>query len=212
MSAIFQCADAIAASLASFQEAQSAGEKLSLGRPGAISRTSIFGSEDPIAFAIEAAGTITLCAQHQKRIVDDVLVLSKVDAKLIEIHPIDCQPGSLIENSLKMFSAELQANNSIMSFRIEDSIQEMGIDWVKLDPGRLLQVRHLSPRFLGSLSCSLKPSVAGDDQPLHECHQIYHGQSSEGNIGHNGRFRNLSFAEQRWRTISSPAHDRPRIR
>lgn len=131
LSAIFQCADAIAASLASFQEAQNAGGRSS----------SIFGGEDPITSAIEAAGTITLCAQHQKRIVDDVLVLSKVDANLIEIHPIDCQPGILIENSLKMFSAELLANNTIMSFEIEDSIQQLGIEWVKLDPGRLLQVR-----------------------------------------------------------------------
>ncbi|TLD27691.1 putative hsp90-like protein [Venturia nashicola] len=140
LSAIFQCADAIAASLASFQEARSAVETTSPRRPGAATRTSVFGSEDPITFAIEAAGTITLCAQHQKRIVDDVLVLSKVDANLIEIHPVDCQPGILIENSLKMFSAELVANNAIMSFNIEDSIYQLGIDWVKLDPGRLLQV------------------------------------------------------------------------
>lgn len=143
LSAIFQCADAIASALISFQEQETA-HRPPTERPGAVTRTSVFGNEDPIAFAIEAAGTITLCAQHQKRIVDDVLVLSKVDAKLIEIHPIDCQPGILIENSLKMFSAELQANNTQMSFEIEDSIQELEIDWVKLDPGRLLQVGVLS--------------------------------------------------------------------
>lgn len=174
LSAIFQCADAIAASLASLQEAQEGHDKPSCAKPGATTRTSVFGNEDPIAFAIEAAGTITLCAQHQKRIVDDVLVLSKVDAKLIEIHPIDCQPGILIENSLKMFSAELQANNTIMSFRIEDSIQELNIDWVKLDPGRLLQVRCFM-RYSLSRS-SLINLGTGDDQPLHKRHQIYHGQ------------------------------------
>lgn len=141
LSAIFQCADAIASALTTLQEFGHI--KSSSERSEAGTRTSVVGKEDPIAFAIEAAGTITLCAQHQKRIVDDVLVLSKVDAQLIEIHPIDCQPGVLIENSLKMFSAELQANNAHMSFVAEDSIRELGIDWVKLDPGRLLQVHLL---------------------------------------------------------------------
>jgi len=152
LSAIFQCADAIISALTSYQEI---GFK-SPSNGGRVTNASVFGAEDPIAYAIEAASTITLCAQHQKvlyylydcglplifvqRIVDDVLVLSKVDANLIEIHPIDCQPGILIENALKMFSAELQANGAQMTFNIEDSYQELKIDWVKLDPGRLLQV------------------------------------------------------------------------
>jgi signal transduction histidine kinase len=74
------------------------------------------------------------------RIVDDVLVLSKVDANLIEIHPIDVQPRVLVENTVKMFAAELVANKAQMTVTIEPSFTELQIDWVKLDPGRLLQV------------------------------------------------------------------------
>jgi hypothetical protein len=35
--------------------------------------------------AMEAAQTILYCVEHQKRIVDDVLTLSKLDADLLEI-------------------------------------------------------------------------------------------------------------------------------
>jgi signal transduction histidine kinase len=201
LSAIFQCADAIAASLASFQEGQETGGISSSARPGVITRTSVFGNEDPIAFAIEAAGTITLCAQHQKRIVDDVLVLSKVDAKLIEIHPIDCQPGVLVENSLKMFAAELQANNAIMSFRIEESIHALGIDWVKLDPGRLLQVclfflfAFCTELLVISDSIPLILVRIGDDKSLYKCHQVHYGQRGEEDFGYNGCFKTLSFTK-----------------
>lgn len=112
---------------------------------------------EAIAYAIENAGTITLCAQHQKviwhlrrrmcgianrkqRIVDDVLVLSKVDANLIEVHPVDVQPRVLIENAIKMFAAELAANQAKMTLDIESSFDEHSVDWVKLDPGRVLQI------------------------------------------------------------------------
>lgn len=41
---------------------------------------------------IDAAQTITLCAQHQKRIVDDILSVSKLDSQLLIVTPVDCQP------------------------------------------------------------------------------------------------------------------------
>jgi len=67
-------------------------------------------------------------------------VLSKVDANLIEIHPVDVQPRVLIENAIKMFAAELAANQAIMTLKIEPSFELNAVDWVKLDPGRVLQV------------------------------------------------------------------------
>jgi signal transduction histidine kinase len=46
----------------------------------------------------------------------------------------------LVENAVKMFAAELVANEARMTFELEPSFTELKIDWVKLDPGRLLQV------------------------------------------------------------------------
>jgi CheY-like chemotaxis protein len=69
-----------------------------------------------------------------------VLVLSKVDANLIEIHPVEVQPRVLIQNTIKMFAAELAANKAQMTLEMEPSFQELQVDWVTLDPGRLLQI------------------------------------------------------------------------
>ena len=67
-------------------------------------------------------------------------MLSKVDAHLIEIHPIEVQPRTLIENAIKMFAAELAANKAKMTLEIEQSFHDLAVRWVKLDPGRLLQI------------------------------------------------------------------------
>jgi signal transduction histidine kinase len=149
LSAIFQCADAIINSLSAFQQ-QVKSEMPELTPVASrdsqqAQTTSYVGSLEPkvaeaIAHAVENAGTIALCAQHQRRIVDDVLVLSKVDARLIEIHPVEVQPRVLLENAIKMFAAELAANKARMTLEIEQSFIDLQVDWVKLDPGRLLQI------------------------------------------------------------------------
>lgn len=89
---------------------------------------------------VEAANTISLCANHQKRIVDDILTLSKLDSKLLLVTPVDVQPVVVVERVLKMFEAELRSHDIKGEFHIEQSYQDMGADWCKLDPSRLLQV------------------------------------------------------------------------
>ena len=135
LSAIFQCSDLIVAVLTRFQASRDAKKGFDSIEQGVATDL-----EDPIAAAIDAANTITLCAQHQKRIVDDVLCLSKIDSKLIQITPIDVQPRIMIENALKIFSAELAANKTQMGFIVEASFAKLEVDWVKLDPARLLQI------------------------------------------------------------------------
>ncbi|KIW04769.1 uncharacterized protein PV09_03960 [Verruconis gallopava] len=146
LSAIFQCADAIVNALSILRQnvegtshpSQADSQGLESGARKRDGFPMTFS--EAIAHAIENAGTITLCAQHQRRIVDDVLVLSKVDAKLIEIHPVEVQPLALAEDAIRMFAAELAANKARMALDVEASFKELHINWVKLDPGRLLQV------------------------------------------------------------------------
>jgi len=84
--------------------------------------------------------TVALCAQHQKRIIDAILTLSKLDSDLLMITPVEVQPASLIPNALKMFDSELQKSDIEFRFRLEQSYLDLAVDWVKLDPSRLLQV------------------------------------------------------------------------
>ncbi|CAK7228217.1 hypothetical protein SBRCBS47491_006827 [Sporothrix bragantina] len=90
----------------------------------------------------EASSTITLCTNHQKRIVDDILTLSKLDSRLLPVTPIDVQPVMVIRGTLKMFEAELIAHDINCTFRVQPSYLDLvGFgNWAKLDPSRLNQV------------------------------------------------------------------------
>lgn len=90
--------------------------------------------------AVEASGTIALCAQHQKRIVDDVLTLSKLDSALLLVTPCDIMPKTVVHQALKMFDGEVQTAGIQLNLKIDESIEKLGVQWVKLDPSRLLQV------------------------------------------------------------------------
>jgi PAS domain S-box-containing protein len=127
LSAILQCADEIASTMNTYTLANEGPEKnenLKLALAGCL----------------EAANTITLCASHQKRIVDDILTLSKLDSQLLLVTPVDVQPLAVVQRVLKMFEGELNTNGIEMKFQVKNRYIDMGIDWVKLDPSRLLQV------------------------------------------------------------------------
>ena len=123
LSAILQCADEISATLSDFRSSGS--ERIS---------TELVNSN------IDAAQTIALCAQHQKRIVDDVLDLSKIDSAMLMVTPVDVQPLNVVQTALKMYEGEVQTAGITMEFVVSDSFKELDIDWVKLDPSRVLQV------------------------------------------------------------------------
>ncbi|KAF2087680.1 hypothetical protein K490DRAFT_16186, partial [Saccharata proteae CBS 121410] len=120
LSAIIQSADGILASLKSNDN--SAGN---------------IESQDII---VDAAQTIVLCTQHQKRIVDDILTLSKLDSNLLVIAPDIIQPVALVERAIKMFEAEMTNSGIDFTLRIHQSYKDLAITSVLLDPSRVLQV------------------------------------------------------------------------
>jgi PAS domain S-box-containing protein len=124
LSAILQCADEISATLSELRSTESLSE----------AQAAVVDS------SIDAAQTITLCALHQKRIVDDVLTLSKLDSAMLLVTPVDVQPATVVQKALKMFEGELQNADIVLEFNIHESFHSLRIDWVRLDPSRLLQV------------------------------------------------------------------------
>lgn len=123
LSAILQCADEISTILGDFRSSGSQTIDASV-----------------VADSIDAAQTIALCAQHQKRIVDDVLTLSKLDSAMLMVTPVDAQPLQVVQRALKMFEGEVQTAGIQMEFVLTDSFKKLNIDWVKIDPSRVLQV------------------------------------------------------------------------
>lgn len=123
LSAILQCSDEIASSL---MRVRQKGEKDL--------------SEETIANCLDAAQTISLCSQHQKRIVDDILTLSKLDSQLLLVTPVDAQPLTVVQRALKMHEGELQAADIQMKFVVDQTFRDLELDWVRFDPSRVLQV------------------------------------------------------------------------
>lgn len=125
LSAILQCADEVTTSLTDYR----------IHNPSADQIIS-----DLMDNSIDAAQTIALCAQHQKRIVDDILTLSKLDSALLLVTPCDIQPVTVVQRALKMFDGEVQTAGIKLDFKVDDSLRNLDINWVRLDPSRLLQV------------------------------------------------------------------------
>ncbi|KIX94747.1 uncharacterized protein Z520_09437 [Fonsecaea multimorphosa CBS 102226] len=124
LSAILQCADSITGSLSEMRDANG------LTQP----------QQEILDLTIDSAQTITLCAQHQKRIVDDVLTLSKLDSAMMAVTPVDTRPIAVVNKVLKMFDAELKTADIRLDLMIDSSFTAHQIDWVRIDPHRLSQV------------------------------------------------------------------------
>ena len=98
------------------------------------------------ASVIDFAQTILLCAQHQKRIVDDTLTLSKLESNLLLIAPDRIQPVALVERTMQMYDAELCEAGISHSILVQESYTNLNIDYVLLDTARLLQVSFVFAR------------------------------------------------------------------
>jgi signal transduction histidine kinase/AmiR/NasT family two-component response regulator len=96
-------------------------------------------AKDTIETHHEGAEIIMACAQHQKRIIDDVLTLSKLDSGLLVICPIEVQPVETIKQALNMFSSELIKSDIRLQYDLLPTYLAL-IDWVRLDPSRLTQI------------------------------------------------------------------------
>lgn len=96
--------------------------------------------QDTLKDALDAAETILFCTLHQKRIVDDILTLSKVDSGLLPMVTERAQPIQILDGVLKMFERELRASEIEMHFHIDPSFSENKLDWVKLDRSRFSQM------------------------------------------------------------------------
>nr|POF07025.1 hybrid signal transduction histidine kinase k [Quercus suber] len=97
-------------------------------------------TDDISANTLEAAQTIEYCASHIGNIVGDVLALSKLDSGLVGIHTTAVKPKEVIMNALKMFGSEARAKNINITCQEHQSMREHGIEWLLMDPNRVLQV------------------------------------------------------------------------
>jgi signal transduction histidine kinase/ActR/RegA family two-component response regulator len=99
-------------------------------KPDEISVTSI----------TEATETISLCIRHQKKIVNDVLTFSKLDASMLPLSPRKVQPQRHLTIPMAIFRPELRKHGIRFEYKADVSYAECGIDWVMADLDRMGQV------------------------------------------------------------------------
>jgi signal transduction histidine kinase/PAS domain-containing protein/ActR/RegA family two-component response regulator len=123
LSAITQCADSI---IMSFQDAKATSDEQSL--------------VELVKLNAEAAESILFCAAHQRRIIDDVLTLGKLDSRLLTIFPTVFQPPNLIDQALQMFKTEIEVNAIEVQKAVDEASALTDTLSVYGDISRLMQI------------------------------------------------------------------------
>lgn len=90
--------------------------------------------------SIEAVETIALCCQHQRRVIDDVLTLSKMNTNMLQINLDESDPLKVVSGVIRIFSGDAKKQGISLTTEVEDSMKEMDINHLLFDPGRLSQV------------------------------------------------------------------------
>jgi signal transduction histidine kinase len=137
LSALIGCADEIITSLSELRaKARSGGDSNDHSTHRSETLKYLYLLDE----AIEAADIIIYCAMHQKRIIDDILTLSRLDSNLLLVSPEPSQPIQLVRSALKMFEAELKRAQTKLEVIEEESLETLQVQWTLLDPSRVLQV------------------------------------------------------------------------
>jgi signal transduction histidine kinase len=129
LSAVVQCADSVIDTLRGM---------VNRFRAAPNSLIVPYQTEEEILLSIDSLQTIISCSLHQKRVIDDVLTLSKLDSNLITITPTRVQSTVVVSEALKIFDVECSQMDIKLRFQKDATLE--GRDWVMLDPSRLLQV------------------------------------------------------------------------
>jgi PAS domain S-box-containing protein len=146
LSAIVHCADEISSSLAECQTQLAALPKPCL---------------DALNENVASANIIMQCAHHQKRIIDDVLTLSKLDSMLLSITPTATRPPKLISSIVAIFEAELKSHNIRISVVPDPSLPQLCVDYLYLDPSRVTQIFiNLITNAIKFVKSSAQPSIS----------------------------------------------------
>lgn len=131
LSAVVHCADSIAESLS---EVRTLVDTIIASSPDRSAGQLIPHIENNL----EAARTILSCTSHQKNIVDDILVLSKLNSNLLQISPSCTSPVLILKGLEKMFGIEAQREAIEFSTSADKSLEKT--TELLLDHGRLNQI------------------------------------------------------------------------
>lgn len=114
-----------------------------------------------LAEIVQHAQIVLQCATHQRRILDDVLTLSKLNSMLLSIKPSPVEPSSMIRSIMSIFDAELDSNSIRCTVNVDPSLSDLAIDHVYLDSSRVTQIFiNLVTNAIKFLKLAKEPSIS----------------------------------------------------
>lgn len=144
LSAIVHCTDAIVVSLTRIEEIGEVADSITSNVHMQPQQSDCAETRKAVGKllkdSIENAETILTCAQHQKRIVDDILTMSKLDSKLLAVTPCTVNPVLIVTDALKMFDVEARRTDIHLTKYIDQSYKNLDHEYLDLDPSRVKQV------------------------------------------------------------------------
>lgn len=132
LSAVVQCADSIFESVNTISTA--------IAQASGLDSDTRKYLDDELKLSLDSLGTIISCSLHQKRVVDDILTLSKMDSKLMTITPVRTEPATIASDAVHMFQVECQRDGINLTFIQDPSLKALNAESVMMDPSRALQV------------------------------------------------------------------------
>lgn len=109
------------------------------------------------------------------------------------ISPDKVQAPALIKKALKMYEAEIERAGIDATLCIEPTYEELGVDWIILDPSRLLQI------MINLLTNSIKFTQFSEVRKIKLCVGASHQRPT-------GQHHGISFVPQRYNRPSRTPH------
>ncbi len=117
-------------------------------------------SNEQLQGSLDAVKTITLCCQHQRRVVDDILLLSKIKSQMLTVCAVKTNVPKLIETVTTMFSTELKASDIAISSQMGPILTSGEYNELMIDSSRVLQV------LVNLISNAIKFTRASTDRKI----------------------------------------------
>ena len=132
LGAVVQCVDVIRATLEDMSD---------LAREVVRDASQSAEFDDLFASTTENIEILTACCAHQKRIVDDILTVSKLDSNLLTVAPATARLEDLLLQTSNLFQADARKADVALRTIRQPSLGELLANRdVVVDAGRLLQV------------------------------------------------------------------------
>ncbi|GAA5824652.1 hypothetical protein JCM11251_005289 [Rhodosporidiobolus azoricus] len=135
LSGVWQNAEVVAGSLEKYVDFL---EQLKSGR--SVSPESVEAHLQEVLEDIDAVENVMLCCEHQRRIADDILNVSKLNMGLLSIQVAPFNLSAAVREVTRTFQVQAAQQEIELRTDEDESLAKLGVDWIVADAGRVKQI------------------------------------------------------------------------